>query len=155
MRPLKKAIAKEVVEYFEKDVFHVFGVPENSVQYRSKEFAALHSTKGQSPYYTLFGYQMVQHGAMDVETWIVPHQTFKELLHADTQQNLQAAHKRHEAVYNSRSRDVTNQPGQEVFRRSFKLRGARGEKDRECISWKEWEVKNQLFPTMPKTSDSN
>lgn len=195
LQPLKKATAKEVVEYLEQHVFHVFGVPEsvysdNGVQYRSKEFARLlheygvehitsathtpqanaservnrsilaairsylgvdqsewdqnisaiagalrcskHSSTKQSPYYTLFGYHMSQHGhtydllrklhalsATDIE--VVSPRTFQELAHDDVRQNLRAAHEVHERTYNTRCRSVTYQPGQEVFRRNHQL----------------------------------
>lgn len=46
LHPLRKATAKEIVDYLEHQIFYLFGVPEtvysdNGVQYKSKEFTAL------------------------------------------------------------------------------------------------------------------
>lgn len=194
LQPMKKATAKEIVEYIEKQVFHVFGVPEsvysdNGVQYKSKEFGALlkkygvrhitaathtpqanaservnrsvlsairsyidedqsrwdeqlsaiggalrcstHSSIKYSPYYALFGYHMSQHGttfellrklkAIQTDIDVVPTHDFRELIHADVSENLRQAHDIHEKTYNFRSRPVEYLPGQEVFRRNFRI----------------------------------
>lgn len=51
LKPLRKASAAEVVSFLEKDVFHMFGVPEsvwsdNGVQFVSKDFKALSDRYG-------------------------------------------------------------------------------------------------------------
>lgn len=194
LQPLKKATAKEITDYLEKQVFHVFGVPEsiysdNGVQYKSKEFAALlnkygvhhitaathtpqansservnrsvlaavrsyidedhsrwdeqlsaiggalrcsiHGSIKYSPYFTLFGYHMSQHGktfellrklqAIQSDIDVVPSNDFRKLIHGDVSDNLKHAHDRHEKTYNMRSRPVDYEPGQAVFRRNFQI----------------------------------
>lgn len=193
LQPLRKASAKEVVEFIEQRVVQMFGAPEvlysdNGVQYKSKEFAAMvqrygikhmtsathapqanaseranrsilaavrsyidgnqntwdaklqaiasalrssvHSSTKCSPYYTLFGQHMVQHGSVykllrtlqglsSGEMEVLPAAEYRDVIHENIKKNLQTAHDRHERVYNTRSREVVFQPGQEVYRRNF------------------------------------
>lgn len=91
---------------------------------------ATHATSGHSPYFMVFGQHMVQHAntykllrsmqalqASDIE--IVPPSDLRDALNTQVQQRLQKAHERNAKTYNTRSREVTYKPGQEVFRRNF------------------------------------
>lgn len=90
-----------------------------------------HSSAGQSPYFIVFGQHMVQHAASypilrilqslpsgDLE--IIPPTEFREALNIQVRNNLQEARDRNERTYNTRSREITFQPGQEVFIRNFR-----------------------------------
>lgn len=195
LQPLRKATAREVVQFIEERVIQMFGAPEvlysdNGVQYRSKEFAAMtkkygikhltsathspqanaservnrsilaairsyidtdqrtwdenlqaiacalrssvHCATKHSPFYTLFGHHMVLHGSAykllrtlqglsSGELEVLPPAEFRDLIHDDIRQNLKSAHQKHEKTYNTRSRQVTFRPGQEIFRRNFAM----------------------------------
>lgn len=195
LHPLRKASAKEVIDFTEKSVFQLFGVPEilysdNGVQYKSKEFSALltkygvkhmtsathapqanaservnrsilasirsyiqpdqqqwdanlqaiasamrssiHSSTKYTPYYSVFGQHMIQHGSSykllktlqklsDGDLEILPPADIRNIMFDDIRTNLSEAHRRHEAAYNTRSRTVNFLPGQEVFRRNFAI----------------------------------
>lgn len=90
-----------------------------------------HSATGVTPYYLVFGQHPIQHASnYDLlqklsrlaltEVEVLPPADFRELIKSTVVDNLEKAHDRNERTYNVRSREVTYQPGQEVFRRSFK-----------------------------------
>lgn len=92
--------------------------------------SSIHGSTKVTPYYAVFGHQMVQHGsAYQIlrklqglsagEMEILPPIDFRELVHNDIIHNLQQAHYRHEKAYNTRCRAVDFHPGQEVYRRNF------------------------------------
>lgn len=92
---------------------------------------SVHATLGKSPYFAVFGQHMIQHAGTyallksmqslpvgDVE--VLPAAEMREELNMQMRERLQEAHERNTRSYNTRSRDVTYAPGQEVFRRNFK-----------------------------------
>lgn len=91
---------------------------------------SIHATLGKSPYFVAFGQHMIQHGGVypllrsmqalpigDVE--VLPAADMRDELNAQMRVRLEEAHQRNAKTYNTRSRDVQYQPGQEVFRRNF------------------------------------
>lgn len=91
---------------------------------------SLHCSTGCTPYYAAFKQHMVQHGSNfqllrtlqglstgDLE--VLPPKDFRDLLNEDIGRNLERAHEQHQKTYNTRSRPVDFQVGQEVFRRNF------------------------------------
>lgn len=96
---------------------------------------SVHASTKESPYFIVFGQHMVQHagtygllrqlGALpvnDVET--VPPPEFKEAVNIQVRERLREAHERNSKQYNTRTREVSYHPGQEVFLRSFKQSSA-------------------------------
>lgn len=92
---------------------------------------AVHASSGYSPYYTLFGQHMVQHGGAYAllrniqllptsEVQVIPPSDFRDILHEQIRDNLEQAHQRTARNYNTRTTNVTYSPGQEVFIRNFK-----------------------------------
>lgn len=92
---------------------------------------AAHSTIGQSPYFATFGQNMIQHagaytilrelralGVSDID--VVSSDEFREGLNSDIREKLSQAHDRNQRTYNTRTKEVSFKPGQEVFIRSFK-----------------------------------
>lgn len=91
---------------------------------------ARHSTTGQSPYFAVYGQHMIQHagaykllralqalGTGDVE--IVSGAEHRDALHEAMRERLQKANDRNAKTYNTRAKNVTFRPGQEVFIRNF------------------------------------
>lgn len=91
---------------------------------------APHSSTGRSPFFAVFGQHMIQHagsyallkelqalGTRDVE--VIPDTEFRDALHHQIREKLQEARDRNARTYNTRTRDVTFVPGQEVFLRNF------------------------------------
>lgn len=92
---------------------------------------AVHSSTGKSPYYIVFGQHMVQHAGTytllrslqslptgDIIT--TPPADFRDAVNEQVRAKLTQARDRNERTYNTRTRNVSFQPGQEVFIRNFK-----------------------------------
>lgn len=91
---------------------------------------SVHQSIGVDPYYALFGYHMVQHGStypllkqlQQLETGdviLLPPEDRLTLIRSRIKENLKTAHLKHERLYNTRCREVTYHPGQEIFCRTF------------------------------------
>lgn len=91
---------------------------------------SVHEATGFSPYYILFGQHMAQHGSVytlsrllgtlpvgDIE--VLPSVEMREIVRRKVTKNLADAYDRNKKTYDRRSREVSFQPGQEVFRRVF------------------------------------
>lgn len=88
---------------------------------------SVHATLGKSSYFAVFGQHMVQHAGtyallksmQSLPVGDVPAAEMREELNMQMRERLQEAHERNARSYNTRSREVAYQPGQEVFRRNF------------------------------------
>lgn len=91
---------------------------------------ATHASTTQSPYFTVFGQHMVQHAAAypllrglkaiaSGEIDVLPPSDARGEINKKVRCQLQLAQERSRRTYNIRAKEVTFQPGQEVFRRSF------------------------------------
>lgn len=91
---------------------------------------SVHSSTAKSPYYSVFGQHMIQHGAAypllrnlraldSGEVEVLPPPELRCTLNRDVRNKLQLAQERNRRTYNLKAREVTFKPGQEVFRRSF------------------------------------
>lgn len=89
-----------------------------------------HDSVGYSPHFLVFNRHMIQHGSAyellreidclsnnDIET--LPPEELQLRLSSKVKSNLQKAHEIHAKTYNTRSKQVDFQPGQEIFRRNF------------------------------------
>ena len=92
--------------------------------------SAVHSATGVSPYFSLFGQNMIVHGAMyklarqlqalgDSEIQLLPKNLRLELLRSKIKTNLHAAYEKGEKVYNTRVKEIRFIPGQEVYRKNY------------------------------------
>lgn len=91
----------------------------------------VHTATGQTPYYMVFGQQMIQHAGSyallrqlqalpTCDVNIVPPVEHRQILNEQVRRRLCAARDNNERRYNMRSRTVNFRPGQEVFLRSFR-----------------------------------
>ena len=92
--------------------------------------SAVHAATGVSPYFALFGQNMIIHGSTyklarqlqtlsDSEVQLLPKNLRLELLRSKIKENLHAAYEKGAKVYNTRTKEVRFIPGQEVFRKNF------------------------------------
>lgn len=91
---------------------------------------SVHQAIGVEPYYALFGHHMVQHGSaypllrnlQQLETGdsvLLPPEDRLKLIRSRVRDQLLKAHDKHEKQYNTRCREVTYHPGQEIYCRTF------------------------------------
>lgn len=91
---------------------------------------AVHASTTHSPYFSVYSQHMIQHAAAYPllrnlnalaagEIEVLPPPEFRYALNREVRDRLRQAQDRNKQTYNIRSREVTFQPGQEVFRRSF------------------------------------
>lgn len=89
-----------------------------------------HSSINSSPYYALFGQNMILSGGeypilkklkalADPEIKTIPSADRMHLIRTQVKENLNKAHMRAERIYNRRATNVRFVEGQEVFRRNF------------------------------------
>lgn len=92
--------------------------------------SSVHGSLGVTPYFALFGLNMVGHGSFyriaqglkalgDPETDVIPNSAKMEIIRRKIRENLHKAYERNQKTYNMRCREVKFVPGQEVFRRNF------------------------------------
>lgn len=92
--------------------------------------SSIHSSIGVTPYFALFGMNMVNHGSVyrlarklktlgDPENNIIPRSIKLDLVRDKIRENIHKAYQKNERTYNTRCRKVKFVPGQEVFRRNF------------------------------------
>lgn len=92
--------------------------------------SSVHSTIGVTPYFALFGMNMVGHGSVyklarklnlleDSENTILLKNLKAEVMRKQIRERLHEAYLKNEQTYNTRCRKVKFIPGQEVFRRNF------------------------------------
>lgn len=90
-----------------------------------------HSATGQTPFYMVFGQQMIQHAGSYAllrqlqslphgDITIVPPRKHREVLKKQVRERLAFARARNAQKYNTRTREVNFRPEQEVFIRSFR-----------------------------------
>lgn len=91
---------------------------------------AVHTSTGQSPHFVVFGQHMIQHAGSYAllrslqllpvgDVIILPPEEFRDVVHERVKERIQKARHKNEQTYNTRSRDVTFRPGQEVYIRNF------------------------------------
>lgn len=91
---------------------------------------AKHVSTGVSPYFAVFGQEIVQHAgsfallrtmnALPIgDIVILPPEEMRQEINTNIRERLQEAHARNEKTYNTRSREVVYNPGQEIYRRNF------------------------------------
>ena len=90
---------------------------------------SLHQTIKFSPFQTLFGFHMVTHGSqykllrdlslLEEPNFQLAHSDKMELMRQDIQENICKANDHNAKIYNLRSKPVSYQVGQEVYRRNF------------------------------------
>lgn len=91
---------------------------------------SIHSSIGHSPYFAVYGQNMVQHAAAypilrdlavlaSGEIHILPPPDLRHELNNEIRARLQQAQEKSRKKYNTRTKNVSFFPGQEVFRRSF------------------------------------
>lgn len=192
LKALKKFTTKPIIDFLEKDIFHLYGVPEtiisdNGSQFKSGEFesfltkygirhmftaihspqsnsservnrsiiaairafihknqnewdihlssiacslrATLHSSIGCSPYFVLFGQNMIQHGSDYtllkqlgmVNGEDVSLQRIDKMVGVrdEVKRNIQMSFVKNATRYNTRSKPVEFKVGDEVYRRNF------------------------------------
>ena len=92
--------------------------------------SAVHSATGVSPYFSLFGQNMILHGSMyrlarqlgslnDSEINLLPKNLRLELLRTKIQDNLHIAYEKGAKAYNTRTKEIKYLPGQELFRKNY------------------------------------
>ena len=92
--------------------------------------STVHAATGRSPYFALFFQNMITHGSMyrlakqlqalvEGENRMLLKQTQLELIRSKIQDNLHKVHERGEQVYNTRGKEVSYIPCQEVYRKNF------------------------------------
>lgn len=92
--------------------------------------SSLQTSIGVTPYFALFGMNMISHGSVyklakklqsldDPELNVTPQSIKIDLIRKQIRENLHKAYLRNEKSYNMRCRQVKYIPGQEVYRRNF------------------------------------
>ena len=94
--------------------------------------SSVHSATGVSPYFALFGTNMISHGSGyklaqklnavdDNELLTIPRQNRLQCLRNHIRDNILKANEKSAKMYNTRTKKVKYLPGQEVYRRNFIL----------------------------------
>lgn len=97
--------------------------------------STIHTATGFSPYFSLFGTNMITHASVydlsdklgvleNGEVDILPKSNIMELVRSNVRRNLHSSYERNVARYNTRCREVKFLPGQEILRRNFVLSDA-------------------------------
>lgn len=92
--------------------------------------SSVHVSTSFSPYYLVFGGQMVQHGSTyeilrklnsvdEPSTEVLPPVDLRSLVRKKVVEKLRNAHTAHEKAYNTRCKATSFLPGQEIYRRIF------------------------------------
>lgn len=94
--------------------------------------SSIHSSIGMTPYFALFGVNMVTHGSVyrlarqltsmkDPEFSAIPKANQLELVREEVRKNLEKSYRNRARKYNTRTREVKFYVGQEVYRRNHQL----------------------------------
>ena len=94
--------------------------------------SSVHSSTKCTPYFALFGMNMMTHGSAyniarklnglnESELNILPLSTKLELIREKIKNNIHVAYEKNQKTYNTRTKIVNYRPGQEVFRKNFIL----------------------------------